>query len=99
VKVYAVGSRCWAVRSPSLLPAHPRQPADVPQPVPLTAELAEIARACGHLFGLELFGVDCLMTPDGPVVVEVNDFPNYRGAPGSDDALAEYVLALAGAGA
>jgi len=98
VKVYAVGSRYWAVHTPSPfagVPAPVDATASSPEPVPVTAELAELAGACGHLFGLDLFGVDCIVTPDGPVVVEVNDFPNYRGAPGSDDVLADYVLAVA----
>jgi glutathione synthase/RimK-type ligase-like ATP-grasp enzyme len=37
--------------------------------------------------------VDCVETPAGPVVIEVNDFPNYTGVPGADDALARLVLA------
>ncbi len=93
VKVYAVGTRYWAVRAPSPLNGG-GQPND-PVAVAVTPELAAVAFACGRLFGLDLFGVDCLITPDGPVVVEVNDFPNYRGAPGSDQALADHVLDVA----
>ncbi len=94
VKVYSVGSRRWAVRVPSLFGGQGPGTGD-PQPVPLTGDLAELAAACGRVFGLDLFGVDCLVTPDGPVVLEVNDFPNYRGAEGSDEALADYVLGFA----
>lgn len=92
VKVYAVGDRLWAVRAPS-----PLGPAGggggERRRVALTVELTEVAHACGALFGLELFGVDCLMTADGPVVVEVNDFPNYAGVPEADAALADHVTA------
>jgi glutathione synthase/RimK-type ligase-like ATP-grasp enzyme len=45
-----------------------------------------------ELFGLELYGVDCIETPNGPVVIEVNDFPNYSGVPGSDQLLADHVI-------
>ena len=92
VKVYAVGSRRWAVRVPSpLLPSGDASGRGT-QPVPLTPALDQLAARCGRLFGLALFGVDCLSTPDGPVVVEVNDFPNYRGVPEADEALGDYVL-------
>ena len=55
--------------------------------------MREIAARCGEVFGLELYGVDCIHTPDGPVVVEVNDFPNYSAIPEADGKLADYVLA------
>ncbi len=95
VKVYAVGSRHWAVRVPSLFGGNGGSSPGDPEPVPLTPQLEALAEACGRLFGLDLFGVDCMIGPEGPVVVEVNDFPNYRGAAGSDDALADHVLAAA----
>ena len=56
----------------------------------------DLARRCGKLFGLELYGVDCLQTDAGTVVIEVNEFPNYTGVPGADEKLADYVLACAG---
>lgn len=85
LKLYAAGERVWAVRA-----ASPFGPPSPPQPAPLTDGLAELAHACGERFGLELFGVDCVMTNDGPVVIEVNDFPNYRGVPEADEVLADY---------
>ena len=97
VKVYAVGDRQWAVRVPSPLPQYGEASRRAPERVPLTSELAGLAAHCGRLFGLELFGVDCLCTPDGPVVVEVNDFPNYRGVPEADEALADHVVNGTGA--
>ncbi len=98
VKVYAIGGRYWAVRVPSPLPPSPEVPGRAPEPVSMTPELGALAERCGRLFGLELFGVDCLCTPDGPVVVEVNDFPNYRGVPEAGDALADYVMSEIGVG-
>lgn len=92
LKVYAIADRLWAVRAPSPLGVHATATPENPSPTPLTPELASMTRACGALFGLELFGVDFLVTPDGPVVVEVNDFPNYRSVPEADEALAQHVL-------
>jgi ribosomal protein S6--L-glutamate ligase len=101
LKLYGVGERIWAVRKPSPLvaggaaKARPGTSAEA-APVPLTADLRRLARACSELFGLELFGVDCLLTPAGPVVIEVNDYPNYTGVAGADEALANHVLSRLG---
>jgi ribosomal protein S6--L-glutamate ligase len=100
LKLYGVGERVWAVRKPSPLAragsgrtAH-EMPRGAP-PVKLTQELRELALRCSALFSLELYGVDCLVTPAGPVVIEVNEFPNYTGIPEASAVLADYVLAAA----
>jgi ribosomal protein S6--L-glutamate ligase len=101
LKLYGVGDRIWAIRKPSPLSvggaptARPGTSIEA-APVPLTADLRRLARDCSELFGLELFGVDCLLTPAGPVVIEVNDYPNYTGVAGADEALANHVLARLG---
>lgn len=87
VKLYVIGEQVTAVRK-----ASPLRGGGEPVPVPITDRLAELARRCGRLFGLQLYGVDCLDTPDGPVVIEVNDFPNYSAVPDAGDRLASYVL-------
>ncbi len=64
------------------------------RPVPVAQELRALGRRCGELLGFEPFGVDdCVETPAGPVVIEVNDFPNYTGAPQADDWLAAHIAA------
>lgn len=89
LKLYVVGSEVQAVLKPSPLSPAPDAAAQL---VPVTAAMRAVALRCGILFGLELFGVDCIATPQGPVVIEVNDFPNYSGVDGADDALARYVI-------
>jgi ribosomal protein S6--L-glutamate ligase len=98
LKLYGVGDRIWAVKKPSPLCANGSQAAGhrgltPATPVRLNADLRRLALDCSELFGLELFGVDCLLTPDGPVVVEVNEYPNYTGVVEADEALAGHVLA------
>ena len=97
LKLYVAGERVWAVRkaSPLLDPDWRRAPAEL---APLDGPLRELALACGRPFGLALYGVDCVLGPEGPAVIEVNDFPNYSGIPGADEALAEVVAAFAAAG-
>ncbi|MGQ0846765.1 MAG: ATP-grasp domain-containing protein [Sporichthyaceae bacterium] len=91
-KVYAIGETLTAITKPSPFTPGPDFAA---QQVPLTPALAALARRCGQIFGLTMFGVDCLLTADGPLVIEVNDFPNFTGVPGADAALAAHVLAAA----
>jgi len=91
LKLYGAGEQVWAVRRPSPLLA----PAgwDVPVPVRVTGELRDLAWACRDAFGLELYGVDLLPSVDGPLVVDVNDFPNYTGVAEAPDAIADLVEA------
>ncbi len=95
LKLYGIGDRVWAVRKPSPL----RSAVSGPEPVRLTSEMAALAQRCARLFGLELYGLDCVETSDGPVVIEVNEFPNYTAVPNADDRLADYVVQRAAAGA
>lgn len=94
LKLYGIGDQVWAVRKPS--PFNKRSEGDGADSkaglVPLTPELEALGRRCGELFGLELYGVDCIETDGGPLVIEINDFPNYTGVPEADERLAEYVI-------
>lgn len=97
ITLYGVADRVWAVRRPSPLldtTAH-----TTPVAVPADARLLAIARTCRELFGLVLYGIDVLLTDAGPVVVDVNDFPNYRGIADAGDAIVDLLGAAAPAGA
>ena len=95
LKLYCIGREVWAVRKPSPLAAKffPHAAQHSPEIVPLTAASRSLALRCGEVFGLELFGVDCIETEDGPLVIEVNEFPNYSAVPGADEKLSNFVLA------
>jgi glutathione synthase/RimK-type ligase-like ATP-grasp enzyme len=100
LKLYGVGDRVWPVRKPTPFSTN-GSPWAVhgglaeARLVDLTGDLRELALRCSELFGLELFGVDCVVTAAGPVVIEVNEFPNYTCVPDADEALADHVLAKA----
>lgn len=100
LKLYVAGSSVWAVRraSPVADDGSARSVASAGRRVATTPRLRTLARACARLFGLSLCGIDCVLTPTGPVVIEVNDFPNYRGIGRVDDELARVVLAHVPAG-
>jgi ribosomal protein S6--L-glutamate ligase len=98
LKLYVAGDSVWAVRrsSPVDDDGALRDATDEGRRVATTSQLRAIALSCARLFGLSLCGVDCVVGPAGPLVIEVNDFPNYRGLGRSvDDELARVVLAQA----
>jgi ribosomal protein S6--L-glutamate ligase len=98
LKLYVAGDSVWAVRRPSPVDDDGtlRDNTEGGRRVAATSQLKAIALSCARLFGLSLCGVDCVVGPDGPLVIEVNDFPNYRGLGRSvDHDLARVVLARA----
>lgn len=95
VKVYCVGGELYATERRS--PLHPGLPVRERR-VSLSAEVAAIAAQVGVVYGLDLYGVDVLLGPDGPVVVDVNDFPSFRQVPDAAGRVARAVLELARAG-
>jgi ribosomal protein S6--L-glutamate ligase len=100
LKLYGIGRQIWAVRKSSPVRFDGPGPArlvDVGESelVELDGAMREMATTCGHAFGLELFGVDVALTPQGPVVIEVNDFPTYSAVPGAGEALASHALRTA----
>ncbi|MGW2791102.1 ATP-grasp domain-containing protein [Streptomyces sp. NPDC001251] len=95
LKVYCVGGELYATERRS--PLHPDQGVRE-RHVPLPAEVAAIVDQVGAVYGLDLYGVDVLLGPDGPVVVDVNDFPSFRQVPDAAAKVARAVLELARTG-
>ena len=87
VKLYVVGEQVFAVRKP-----FSAQSFTVPgRPSAVSAELREIALRCGEALGLGLYGLDMVESSRGPVVVDVNYFPGYKGVPDIAPVIAEYI--------
>ncbi|MFQ5859897.1 MAG: RimK family alpha-L-glutamate ligase [Anaerolineae bacterium] len=87
VKVYVVGEKVFAVRKP-FSPTSFTRPG---RPYPVSAEVRDIARRCGQVFGLGLYGLDVVESPGGPVVVDLNYFPGYKGVPNVAPLIADYI--------
>ncbi|MFF0739030.1 RimK family alpha-L-glutamate ligase [Streptomyces sp. NPDC004111] len=92
IKVYAVGGELFATERNS--PLHPERTVRE-RGIPLSKEIADIAAEVGSVFGLDLYGIDVLLGPEGPVVVDVNDFPSFRQVPDAAVRVARAVLGLA----
>jgi len=85
VKLYNTGQEIFAVQCAS--PLHPEL-AVPPRMLALTPELRSIALRFGQVFGLSIYGVDVLSTPNGWVPVDVNDFPSFRQVPDAAERIA-----------
>jgi len=91
LKVYVVGRAVFAVRKP-FSPMSFTQPG---HPVPVDANLRDIAWRIGNVLGLGLYGFDVVESDRGPVVVDVNYFPGYKGVPDVAPLVADYLAAYA----
>lgn len=88
-KVYVIGERVAGVRR--------RFPARTLKekwgiPFEPDRELAELARAVGRVLGLSVYGVDVLFGAAGPVVVDCNAVPGFKGVEGAATSLAEVLV-------
>ncbi|HVB72721.1 MAG TPA: hypothetical protein VNE38_04120 [Ktedonobacteraceae bacterium] len=96
IKLWVIDQQIFAARRRTPLePNAPKEdiliaPQDLPQ------DWADITHAIGRVFNLRLYGVDLLVTNNGPMIVDVNSFPGFRGVPGADRALVNLVETLAG---
>ena len=94
IKMWVIDRQIFAARRRT--PLEPNAPREdiVIEPQDLPQEWADITREIGRVFNLRLYGVDLLLTNKGPMIVDVNSFPGFRGVPGADTALVELVEKL-----
>lgn len=95
IKVGVIGNMVGAVRKIETEEGTLRIPCDV------SDEVRQIALRCGRIFGMALYGLDVILGPEGPVVIDLNYFPSYKGIPNAATLLASYILndaATSGAG-
>lgn len=87
IKLWVIDQQVFAARRRSTLATR-----ESAEDIPLRgADLPEywkaLALEIGRVFDLRLFGVDLLISGQGPIVVDVNSFPGFRGVPGAASAL------------
>lgn len=78
VKLYVVGTEVFAVAKRS--PLHPEVEVKK-RIIPVTPELRNLALNVGKLFKLDIYGLDVVETPRGPMLVDINDFPSFGQVP------------------
>jgi ribosomal protein S6--L-glutamate ligase len=89
LKLYNTGSGIFAAVRRS--PLHPGAEV-VEEQVAVTPELRALVEAVGAAFGLDIFGIDVVETPEGYVVLDINDFPSFGLVPDAAERLARTVL-------
>lgn len=94
-KLWVIDQHIFAARRRTPLEANAsREDFPIP-PEELPRDWAHIALEIGRVFNMRLFGVDLLVTGRGPMIVDVNSFPGFRGVPGADGALVALVERIA----
>jgi len=92
VKLYVTGTEVYAVAKRS--PLHPEVKVDK-RLIPVTIELRHLALEVGRIFGLDIYGLDVVDTPHGPVVVDINDFPSFGQVPQAVKLVSTHIVHLA----
>jgi ribosomal protein S6--L-glutamate ligase len=80
IKVWVIGADLSAARRRSALESSDKSSDELLDPADLPEEWTRAVRDAGAALGLQLYGVDLLITGGRPVVVDVNAFPGFRGA-------------------
>jgi ribosomal protein S6--L-glutamate ligase len=91
-KIYVIGGQVFGVKR--VWPARTYEE-KLGEPFTITPELREIAMACGRAFGIELYGLDIIMSDGRPYVVDISSFPGFKGVPDASLRLADYIYAAA----
>jgi glutathione synthase/RimK-type ligase-like ATP-grasp enzyme len=91
-KIYSIGDRLFGVKK--IFPARTEEEKHG-EPFTPTPELCEIARRCGHAFGVDLYGVDIIESDGKPYVVDMSTMPGFKGVPDAPSRLASYLYEAA----
>ena len=91
-KIYCIGGELFGVKR--IWPIRTYED-KVGEPFAVASELREIALRCGRVFGIDLYGLDVVVSAGQPYVVDVQKFGSYMGVPDAPRRLADYIQAAA----
>jgi ribosomal protein S6--L-glutamate ligase len=95
IKFWVIGADLSAARRRSALESVDKTSDALLEPADLPEEWTRTARDAGRAMGLQLYGVDLVITGDRPVVVDVNPFPGFRSARGPAESLLGFLSTIA----
>ena len=95
IKMWVIDQQIFAARRRTPLEPNASKEDFPIAPEELPGEWVHIAMEIGRIFNMRLYGVDLLITEHGPMIVDVNGFPGFRGVPGADSALVALVERIA----
>lgn len=87
-KLYAIRGQVFGVLRPWPARSYEEK---LGEPFPISPELRELALRCGEAFGIELFGLDIVVSGGAPLVVDVSSFPGFKGVPDAALRLADFI--------
>ena len=92
IKLYVAGTEVFAVAKKS--PLHPEARISK-RLIPITKELRNLGLLVGRLFGLDIYGLDVVETREGPMVVDINDFPSFGQVPHAVSLVSSVIVQIA----
>ncbi len=90
IKIYVIGNDVYAIAKKS-----PLHGAISEKFLPVTPTLRDMALNVGKLFGLDIYGLDVVETPQGLALLDINDFPGFGMVPQAPARIASYILHIA----
>lgn len=87
-KIYRIGNSSFGVRR--VWPARTLEE-KLGEPFELTSSMLEISQRCAECFGIDLYGLDIVISDGREYVVDINTFPGFKGVPEAGLRLAEYI--------
>ena len=91
-KIYCIGDQIFGVMR--IWPARTYED-KLGEPFDVSPEMSEITLRCGRAFGIDLFGLDIVVSDGQPYVVDINTFPGFKGVPDAARHLAAYISTFA----
>lgn len=91
-KLFRIGDRIFGIQRVWPIRTYEDK---VGRPFDPSPELRDIAIRCGEAFGIDLYGLDVVMSEGRPYVVDLNKFGSYMGVPDGPRLLADYVYTAA----
>ncbi|QBD81396.1 hypothetical protein EPA93_37660 [Ktedonosporobacter rubrisoli] len=92
-KVWVIGETILAAKRRSPLTHEPQDQFQL-SPQDISAEMRDVALRIGKLLSADVFVVDMLITEQGPVAIDVNPFPGFRGLFGPEKAFVSLIEGL-----
>lgn len=87
-KLFRIGERVFGIRRRWPIRTYEDK---LGYPFDPSPELRDIALRCGQAFGIDLYGLDVVMSEGRPYVVDLNKFGSYMGVPDGPQLLTEYI--------
>jgi ribosomal protein S6--L-glutamate ligase len=91
-KIYRIGDQIFGVKRIWPLRTYEDK---FGEPFTVWPELRQIALRCGDVFGLDLYGLDVVISQGQPYVVDINKFGSFVGVPNGPSLLANYLYIAA----